>query len=103
MLSNYEYGLLVTTEIEFLFLCRLCQSVKRKIKHHFDQKSINHEILVIFLLPANGRAPLEPYYGRYIGNFTEFAHKIKVCLSLDYYISFTLNNNTEIICLVFIA
>lgn len=29
---------------------------------------------------AKGRAPLEPYYGRYIGPFTEFAHKIKVQL-----------------------
>lgn len=31
-----------------------------------------------FLFLANGRAPLEPYYGRLIGPFTEFAHKIKV-------------------------
>lgn len=30
---------------------------------------------------AKGRAPLEPYYGRYIGPFTEFAHKIKVQLN----------------------
>lgn len=30
------------------------------------------------MLLAKGRAPLEPYYGRYIGPFTEFAHKIKV-------------------------
>lgn len=33
------------------------------------------------LLLAKGRAPLEPYYGRYIGPFTEFAHKIKVKIS----------------------
>lgn len=42
---------------------------------------INHQYSnVCFLFLANGRAPLEPYYGRYIGNFTEFAHKIKVNL-----------------------
>lgn len=34
--------------------------------------------IMSFILTANGRAPLEPYYGRYIGNFTEFAHKIMV-------------------------
>lgn len=37
--------------------------------------------IMSFILTANGRAPLEPYYGRYIGNFTEFAHKIMVRLS----------------------
>lgn len=30
------------------------------------------------MFTAKARAPLEPYYGRYIGPFTEFAHKIKV-------------------------
>lgn len=32
---------------------------------------------------VNSRAPLEPYYGRYIGPFTEFGHKIKVTITLQ--------------------
>ncbi|XP_055306953.1 protein Skeletor, isoforms B/C isoform X1 [Sitodiplosis mosellana] len=51
----------------------------------FQQRIANvRELYIIGLIfaticisHANGRAPLEPYYGRYIGNFTEFAHKIK--------------------------
>lgn len=52
---------------------------------HIDWKSINHKFnldLRFLFNVANGRAPLEPYYGRFIGNFTEFAHKIKVHISL---------------------
>lgn len=50
--------------------------------------------IMSFILTANGRAPLEPYYGRYIGNFTEFAHKIMVrvffcSLKLNPHILFT--------------
>ena len=32
----------------------------------------------LFYFSAHGRAPPEPYYGRFIGKFTNFAHGIKV-------------------------
>lgn len=35
---------------------------------------------VFFFFSANARAPPEPYYGRYVGIFTDFAHGIKVSL-----------------------
>lgn len=45
-------------------------------------KSRNHFYIFIFPFASNvavnSRAPLEPYYGRYIGPFVEFGHKIKV-------------------------
>ncbi|XP_017488069.1 PREDICTED: protein Skeletor, isoforms B/C-like [Rhagoletis zephyria] len=31
----------------------------------------------ITMVTASGRAPPEPYYGRYIGQFTNFAHGIR--------------------------
>lgn len=34
--------------------------------------------LIISSIAVAGRAPPEPYYGRYIGEFTNFAHGIKV-------------------------
>lgn len=45
----------------------------------------------LFLIPADGRAPPEPYYGRFIGQFTNFAHGIKVsCHRLrDIYLLYT--------------
>lgn len=38
--------------------------------------------ICISYFTANGRAPIEPYFGRLIGPFVEFAHHIKVCDSL---------------------
>lgn len=67
---------------------RLCHFVRHKMHHHVDYKSINHKFFLFvsnFHLTANGRAPLEPYYGRYIGNFTEFAHKIKGIFSFVFF------------------
>lgn len=40
----------------------------------------NLKLFIIFI-GINARAPPEPYYGRLIGNFTEFAHGIKVTIS----------------------
>lgn len=39
-----------------------------------------------YMFVAKGRAPLEPYYGRHIGPFMEFAHKIKVQLENRNYV-----------------
>lgn len=40
-------------------------------------KCFNILLSILFLANARG-APMEPYYGRLIGDFVEFAHKIKV-------------------------
>lgn len=71
--------LLVTTEIGFFPLSPFVIFPEVENATSFWLK-INKSQISYFHFPiaANGRAPLEPYYGRYIGNFTEFAHKIKV-------------------------
>ena len=48
-----------------------CAHVERKSKTFFYY-------YIHFFTGINARAPPEPYYGRLIGSFTEFAHGIKV-------------------------
>jgi hypothetical protein len=59
----------VGEKLRHIYYVHACAHVKRKSNTFF-----------YFFIGINARAPPEPYYGRLIGSFTEFAHGIKVKL-----------------------
>jgi len=70
----------------FLFFqCKKTFTVGEKLRHIYCVHACAHvkrksNTFLFFFIGINARAPPEPYYGRIIGSFTEFAHGIKVKL-----------------------